>query len=97
MVVLNDKDFESFLSSNDTCMVMFGATWCGPCKALRPKVTDLKLDNVAYADIQVCRENAMNAKIMAVPTLVVFRGGKEVVRANKLTEEILSELRGDDG
>ena len=90
---LSDKDFTNFLKENDLCMVMFGATWCGPCKALRPKVEALKLDNVAYANIQVCRENAMNAKIMAVPTLVVFRSGKEVVRANRLTEEILSEIR----
>lgn len=90
---LSDKDFTNFLKENDLCMVMFGATWCGPCKALKPKLIDLKLKNVAYADIQVCRENAMNAKIMAVPTLVVFRSGKEVVRANRLTEEILSEIR----
>jgi thioredoxin 1 len=90
---LSDKDFTNFLKENDLCMVMFGATWCGPCKALKPKVIDLKLNNVAYADIQVCRENAMTAEIMAVPTLVVFRSGKEVVRANRLTEEILSEIR----
>lgn len=93
MVVLNDKNFENFLSSNGTCMVMFGATWCGPCKVLKPKVAGLGLSNVAYADIQTCKSEAMSARIMSVPTLVVYRDGKEVVRAHSLTEEILSEVR----
>lgn len=93
MINLDNKTFTSFISNNETCMIMFGATWCGPCKVLKPKVADLNLSNVAYADIQLCKSEAMSAKIMSVPTLIVYRSGEEVVRAHRLTEEILSEVR----
>jgi len=93
MINLDDKSLANFISDNEVCMVMFGATWCGPCKLLKPKVAELGLSNVAYADIQTCKSEAMSAGIMSVPTLVVYRGGKEVARAHRLTEEILSEIR----
>ena len=51
MKTLEDKTFAQFLDDNPTCMVMFGATWCGPCKLLKPRVAGMGLDNVAYFDV----------------------------------------------
>lgn len=91
MITLEDKTFAQFLDDNPTCMIMFGATWCGPCKMLKPKVSAMGLSNVAYFDVE-SGSTAQSMAIRAVPTLVVFKDGKEIVRSHHLTKEVTTHL-----
>lgn len=91
MKTLEDKTFAQFLDDNPTCMVMFGATWCGPCKLLKPRVAGMGLDNVAYFDVGDGK-TPQSMNVRAVPTLIVFKDGKEVVRSHQLTKEVTSHL-----
>ena len=87
MNVVTDDNFETLLSNNETCMVMFGASWCGPCKRLKPQIESIAGDNVAYFDVdsgQIPRKFGLRG----VPTLIVFQNGQEVTRAHTLTPEI---------
>ena len=87
MNVVTDDNFETMLSDNETCMVMFGASWCGPCKRLKPQIESIAGDNVAYFDVdsgQIPRKFGLRG----VPTLIEFQNGEEVTRAHTLTPEI---------
>ena len=41
MNTITDETFEALLTDNETCLVMFGASWCGPCRALKPQIESI--------------------------------------------------------
>jgi len=80
---LSKANFNEKTNSADQVVVVdFFATWCGPCKMLTPvleKPAD-ELTNVPFykVDIDEEMELANQYKIMTVPTLLFFKGGKLV-------------------
>ncbi len=81
MIVCNGEDVDKFLDENDRVMIMFGATWCGPCKTLKPKFQTLAGENTdipfIYCDIEETEDLASDLKIQSVPTIVSFTKGVE--------------------
>ena len=66
-------------------VVDFFATWCGPCKLYSPildKLADEKLPGVNFAkvDVDQAQDIAKQYGIEAMPTTIIFEGGKEVRR-----------------
>jgi len=84
VVAVDDASFDKeVLASDKTVLVDFGATWCGPCKALAPIVEKIADDTVgtlkvATVDIDDSPEVARKYGIRGVPTVLVFRAGKVV-------------------
>lgn len=78
--------FEKHVSRNDIpVLVDFWAEWCGPCKTmaphyaqaaqrLEPGVRLLKVDTERSQDL------AARFAIRSIPTLALFRGGREIAR-----------------
>ena len=75
--------FNELTSRDDLTLVDFYAVWCGPCRVMHPvldklaEATDesvdiLKIDIDNHENVEVVRQH----KIMAVPTLVLFRKGR---------------------
>ena len=83
---INMENFETeILSYNGAVMVDFWAEWCGPCKALSPKIDEIAL---ALPDgMKVCKINvdenqtlAQQFRVMSIPTVVFFKNGEAVNR-----------------
>src|SRR5262245_36339284 len=80
---VNDQSFDAeVLKSGVPVLVDFYATWCGPCKHLSPIVEQLAKDytgklKVVKLDIDEAPGTASSHGIMAVPTLIFFKGGAE--------------------
>jgi len=81
---VTDATFEAeVLNSDLPVLVDFSAEWCGPCRSLAPIVDELAGDydgkvKFVKIDIDESRQTPTNYGIMAVPTLILFKGGEVV-------------------
>ncbi|MEI7440487.1 MAG: thioredoxin [bacterium] len=82
--VITDSNFESeVLKSTTPVLVDFWATWCGPCKALGPKLEELSgsyTGKVKFVKVDVDQnpETASRFGIRGIPTLILFKNGQMV-------------------
>jgi thioredoxin 1 len=101
-IALTVADFDGELMSAGTpFLVDFGASGCGPCKALAPVLEEVAAEQagrlrVGMVQLDHAPELAGRFEIMALPTLIVFIGGVEKKRlTGSLTKtELLAELEG---
>jgi len=83
---LSDSTFQQdVLQSPVPVLVDFWATWCGPCLRVAPIVEDLAKDNagklkIGKLDVDENPGTSSEYGVMSIPTLIVFKGGKEVDR-----------------
>ena len=78
----NQEELNSELKNNEVVLVDFYADWCGPCKALAPILEEIDNDRekVKIVKINIDRnpDIAKRFGIMSIPTLIVFKNGKEI-------------------
>ena len=85
-----DQNFKTeVLDSSIPVLVDFSAVWCGPCKSLAPIVEELAKEyagqvKIGKLDIDEDRETPTRFDVMAVPTLVFFKGGQEQAKITGL-------------
>ena len=97
--IVNSSEFKEIVKEGLT-IVDFFATWCGPCKMLAPIFESLSKemsDKVDFAKIDIDRslEIAQEYKVVSVPTMIIFKNGKEVQRMVGFTpkEQIKSKIK----
>lgn len=89
--LLKDDSFHEQIKTGIT-LVDFYADWCGPCRMLTPileKVAQDLEEKVSFAKLDIDAEQkiASEFQVTSVPTLVLFKGGKEVNRLVGLRDE----------
>lgn len=78
-------NFESIINDSRPVIVDFHALWCGPCKVQSPILKELAAElgeKIKVIKIDVDQNNSIAGKyqIQSVPTLIVFKNGKQVWR-----------------
>ena len=78
---VTEENFNEMIASGKPVMVDFGATWCGPCKALAPVVEEIANEYegraaVCKADVEECSSIAARFRIRNVPTVLFFKNGE---------------------
>lgn len=63
-------------------VLFFNATWCGPCRKMKPIVTRMRRQGYRMRDVDVDRNRKLAEEygISAVPTFVFLENGSEVNR-----------------
>jgi thioredoxin 1 len=100
VIVLDQDNFDSELETG-VVLVDFWATWCGPCKIQGPIVEEVAAQvqdtaKVAKLDVDAVPGIAQRFNIRSIPTLIIFKNGKNmqqfvgVTEASKLVSAIQS-------
>ena len=85
-VHFSDADFEEkVLKSPLPVLVDFSAEWCGPCRLAAPIIDELAgvyagKVTIGKLDVDESQGTAAKYGVMSIPTVIVFKGGKEVER-----------------
>jgi thioredoxin 2 len=83
---VTDADFDRVVADAQVpVLVDFYADWCGPCKMMAPVLDQVARDRlgsvlVAKLDTDANQGTARKFGIASIPTLIVFRDGREVAR-----------------
>jgi len=81
-----DQNFNGeVLKSDKPVLVDFFADWCGPCRMVSPIIEELagKYEGkvlVGKLDVDANSKVAADYRVMSIPTVILFEGGKEVAR-----------------
>ncbi|HJB15249.1 MAG TPA: thioredoxin [Candidatus Blautia excrementipullorum] len=87
-ITLTSQNFEQeVLKSEKPVLVDFWATWCGPCMRQGPIVEELAGEGYVVGKVDVDQEPglAQQFQVMSIPTLIIFKDGKEAKRLVGLT------------
>ena len=85
ITIKTDNFEEEVLKSEVPVLIDFWAAWCGPCQMQGPVVEQAaeELKDIKVGKVNVDEEGALaqQFRVMSIPTLIVFKDGKEAGRA----------------
>ena len=85
-IKLSTENFEKeVLKSEKPVLVDFYEDWCGPCNAMAPVIEELAKElggkvKVGKINVDENPDIAVEYNVMSIPTLIVFKNGKEEKR-----------------
>ena len=76
------EKFNELIQSPKPVLVDFYAEWCGPCQTMKPRILDVAERmgddaKVIQIDVDKEKELATRFRIASVPTLIIFKNGKQ--------------------
>ena len=85
--------FDNLINTDKPVLVDFFATWCGPCQMLSPILKSVKEDlgeNISIIKIDVDKNQALASQyqVRGVPTMILFRNGKQVWRQSGVLQKL---------
>ncbi|HEU64468.1 MAG: Thioredoxin [Candidatus Anoxychlamydiales bacterium] len=89
--MLDESNFSKEIESGVT-LIDFFAEWCGPCRMLAPvveEVAETLKDKASFGKVDIDKQVklATEYQVTSIPTLVLFKNGKEVDRIVGLRDE----------
>lgn len=82
MKIINESDFESEVKEG-IVVVDFFASWCGPCRMMGAVLEEVDKElngkaKIIKVDVDQNQNLARQFGVMSIPTIVVFKDGKQV-------------------
>ncbi len=82
---LTQENFTEATGSQKPVLVDFWASWCGPCRMLSPVIDSLSEEysgQIEVGKVNVDEQGTLAAQlgIASIPTVILFKGGKEIKR-----------------
>ena len=81
---VTDSSFESeVLKSNTPVLVDFWAEWCGPCRALAPKLEEIADEmstkvKIVKVNVDENEETPRKYGVRGIPAMLLFKSGEEI-------------------
>jgi thioredoxin 1 len=98
VLTITDNDFDKTIKKGIT-LVDFWAVWCGPCRRQGPIVEEIasevgKKFKIGKLDVDNNKTSSNTYNVRNIPTLIIFKDGKEVKRLVGLQDKqtLLNEL-----
>ena len=95
---ISSPELREKIKNGEKVIVDFHATWCGPCKMMKPPFEKLTNENTTEVgmftmDVDSNRDLAVELGIRSVPTIKVFNGGGVIgTKVGVLSEGQIKEL-----
>lgn len=91
ILALTDDNFAQE-TANGIVLVDFYAVWCGPCRAMAPILEEIESHfrgkaRVGKIDVDSEQQTAEAFQITSIPTIILFKNGKEIKRFVGLTDK----------
>jgi thioredoxin 2 len=96
MLSQKEDNIRELIDGNTHVVVQFGASWCMPCKQLKPKVEKISLESpdivFAYIDVEESHRFSVESNVQSVPTVIGFHNSDEVARVVGNNESAVKDL-----
>ena len=93
---LEEDNLKEFIEDNPLVVVQYGATWCGNCRIMKPKMKRLsnEFENIKflYVDAEKLPGSRKLAEVNNLPTFAAFKEGKLVNQTQTSKEDNLKSL-----
>ena len=86
------SSFSEIINQSKPVLIDFYADWCGPCKMMSPVLKQVK-DNlgdrvsIIKIDVDKNQELASKYQVRGVPTLMLFKNGKQLWRQSGVLQK----------
>jgi len=94
------EDIQNTIEENPAVMLYFSAPTCNVCHALKPKLLDaidvnFKEFEIISVDTSLNQEIAAHFSVFAIPTVLIFLGGREFLRRSRhmSVDEVVREIK----
>ncbi|KAG9355964.1 hypothetical protein JZ751_000808 [Albula glossodonta] len=102
VLILTDKNFDTFIEDKDTVLVEFYAPWCGHCKQFAPeyeKIAKVLKENdppIPVAKVDATKESSLGSKfeVSGYPTIKILKKGEPVdYEGDRSEQAIVSKVK----